>query len=371
MSENPSTVHGRLNEAMHIAGYAFERAWQKFEWLLDDDRWKQVGDGYDDINGFLATVQLPKGATPEQRKAVAEKIKALQPTASQRKIAGTLGVSEQTVARDMGKPRRSAPKGAPEARKTKPGANGEADIAPLGAPESAGDVVAAAAKKQADAKTRKEETRQERKDRAQPANGVDASLVTLVHKAVADVDIGEVGWIITDPPYPEEHLGAWDDLGAFAMRALKPGGSLLAMSGQYHLPQVLERLIRSGLTYHWTLAYLTPGGQSVQLWPRNVNTFWKPLIWMTKGEYSGHWIGDVAKSDPNDNDKRFHEWGQSESGMADIIGRFTEKDDVICDPFCGGGATIAAALSLGRRVIGIDVDPTAIQACRERFGVVG
>ncbi len=29
------------------------------------------------------------------------------------------------------------------------------------------------------------------------------------------------------------------------------------------------------MTYHWTVAYLTPGGQAVQLWDRKVNAFWK------------------------------------------------------------------------------------------------
>ena len=30
---------------------------------------------------------------------------------------------------------------------------------------------------------------------------------------------------------------------------------------------------------------------------------------------NGQRLGDVIKSDVNDNDKRFHGWGQSESGM--------------------------------------------------------
>jgi hypothetical protein len=53
-----------------------------------------------------------------------------------------------------------------------------------------------------------------------------------------------------------------------------------------------------------------------------VNTFWKPVLWFVKGEYDAKWIGDVAKSDPNDNDKSLHVWGQSVLGMVSLTERF-------------------------------------------------
>ncbi len=183
-----------------------------------------------------------------------------------------------------------------------------------------------------------------------------------VGSQVAD---GSVDWIITDPPYPAEYLECFAVLGAFAARVLKPGGSLICMVGQSYLPAILQRLMES-LEYHWALAYLTPGGQAVQLWDRNVNTFWKPLLWFTKGEYTGDWIGDVCKSAVNDNDKQFHDWGQSESGMRDIVERFTRQCDVICDPFCGGGTTGRVAVEMGRRFIGIDIDAESIKTTRKR-----
>ena len=74
------------------------------------------------------------------------------------------------------------------------------------------------------------------------------------------------------------------------------------------------------LRYHWLLAYLTPGGQAVQVFQRKVNTFFKPILMFTKGEFAGEWFGDVCRSAPNDNDKDHHRWGQSVSGMDDIYG---------------------------------------------------
>jgi site-specific DNA-methyltransferase (adenine-specific) len=173
--------------------------------------------------------------------------------------------------------------------------------------------------------------------------------------------------IITDPPYPKKHLPLYELLAKQAARLLKPGGSLLAMAGQSYLPSILELMTRH-LTYHWTISYLTPGGQSAQIWHRKINTFWKPVLWFVKGKYPGEWIGDVVKSAVNDNDKRFHEWGQSESGMADLIERFSAEGDHILDPFCGAGTTGVVAVKLKRQFTGIDIDPDAIAKSQLRIG---
>lgn len=184
----------------------------------------------------------------------------------------------------------------------------------------------------------------------------------IIHSDLIDAEVvdNSIDCIITDPPYPKEFISEYTKLSGFAARVLKPGGSCLAMAGQSYLPSVLESL-QTSLSYNWTLAYLTPGGQSPQIWSRKVNTFWKPVLWFVKDEYAGEWVGDVARSDVNDNDKRFHDWGQSESGMADLVERFTKPGDLILDPFVGGGSTAIAALSRNRRFIGIDKDEEQVK----------
>lgn len=174
--------------------------------------------------------------------------------------------------------------------------------------------------------------------------------------------------IITDPPYGKEYLYVYGELAEAATYLLKPNGSLLVMIGQSYLPEILLKL-SVNLTYHWVVAYLTPGGQSAQLWDRKVNTFWKPILWFVNGEYQGDWVGDVTKSSVNDNDKNRHEWGQSESGMADIIERFSKPDDLILDPFMGAGTTGRVALDLGRRFIGIDKSENSIAIAKQRIGI--
>ena len=194
----------------------------------------------------------------------------------------------------------------------------------------------------------------------------------LFAAAVADghehIEPGSVDCIVTDPPYPRAFVAVYGDLARTAARVLRPGGCCLVMAGQSYLPEIVAAMTPH-LRYHWTVAYLTPGGQSVQLWERKVNTFWKPVLWFVNDPddvgYPGEWVGDVARSDAND--KRFHHWGQSESGMADLVRRFSRAGETVFDPFLGGGTTGVAALGLNRLFIGSDSDGTAVKQARGRL----
>lgn len=166
--------------------------------------------------------------------------------------------------------------------------------------------------------------------------------------------------VITDPPYPYEFLQVFSELAEGCKAAGVP--LVAVMSGQSYLPEVMNRLCEH-LTYRWTLAYMTPGGQAVQQWQAKVNTSWKPVILF--GDASD-WFGDVAVSRPNDNDKRFHGWGQSESGMADLVERLTKPGQLVCDPFLGGGTTAVVSLALGRRFVGCDIDEAHVEQTKAR-----
>lgn len=45
--------------------------------------------------------------------------------------------------------------------------------------------------------------------------------------------------------------------------------------------------------------------------------------------------------------------------FAALIEHYTQPGDVILDPFCGGGVTVVEGLRLGRRVVGVDLNPLA------------
>ena len=49
-----------------------------------------------------------------------------------------------------------------------------------------------------------------------------------------------------------------------------------------------------------------------------------------------------------------------------IILRYSQKGDLILDQFVGGGTTLVEAKLLGRNIIGVDVNPDALERCREK-----
>jgi DNA modification methylase len=56
-----------------------------------------------------------------------------------------------------------------------------------------------------------------------------------------------------------------------------------------------------------------------------------------------------------------------EALMRRIIELASNRDDVVLDPFCGCGTTLAVAEQLKRRWVGIDISPTAVRIMRRRL----
>ena len=170
-------------------------------------------------------------------------------------------------------------------------------------------------------------------------------------------------FIVTDPPYPKEYIHLYEALAIKSALGLKDGGLLIVMCGQSYINQIY-RVLDEHLTYYWTASYLTPG-QPKPLRQVNVNTSWKPLLIYRKGVYTGKIFGDVFKSDANEKD--FHAWGQSVSGMYDIVSKICLPGQHICDPFMGAGTTGVAALKQGCLFDGIDIDNDCVKIAKVRL----
>lgn len=170
-------------------------------------------------------------------------------------------------------------------------------------------------------------------------------------------------FIITDPPYPREFLSLYETLAIRSKELLKPGGLLIAMCGQSYLNQIYEMMSKH-IEYYWTLAYLTPG-QSPSLWNKNVIPKWKPLLVFSNGQYAGKMFGDVYESGANE--KSHHKWGQSESGMFDVVSGIVLPGQYILDPFCGAGTTGVASLRHGCFFDGIDIDIESVNISKARL----
>lgn len=200
--------------------------------------------------------------------------------------------------------------------------------------------------------------------RPAPTVVVDSETGEILHADFRDTEIDKVRLILTDPPYPREHLPLWSDLGEWAARTLTDDGLLIAYSGQYHLPEVLGRL-GEHLTYRWTFALVTQGpAQQVQA--VGARSRWKPLLLFSNGSTARLPRFDDLLESPR-RSKDDHEWEQTVDPLVQLIEAFTEPGDLICDPFLGSGSTAVAAQQTGRCFWGCDVDEVAIGKARERL----
>ncbi len=173
-------------------------------------------------------------------------------------------------------------------------------------------------------------------------------------EVLADLPDHSVDLILTDPPYGEDAMPNYKWLSEFAAKKLKPGGSLLCYTGQAMLPEVLNAL-GEHLRYWWVCSLdHSHGGQ--QLPGKWVMVEWKPLVWYVNGNRAGNnYIADKLRgSRPNKED---HEWAQGIDEVFNLIESLTDPDGLVVDPFAGSGSFGKAALSLGRRFIGADLDP--------------
>ena len=209
-------------------------------------------------------------------------------------------------------------------------------------------------------------------------NNKHAELIKLAETAALsdrwNVFVGDIGnvelepnsldAIITDPPYPQDCLPLWRELGKFAKRHLKVGGVMLAMTGSLYLPQIIN-MLNDNLIYQWVLACVLPGQHSEVHAAWVNNQMWKMVLVYRNG-------GDLVNigSDLFENDKRdkdYHEWGQGVGGYIWQVEHLTKPNDLICDPFLGGGTTGIAALVSSRRFVGFDIDEEKVAIAKARI----
>ena len=174
-------------------------------------------------------------------------------------------------------------------------------------------------------------------------------------EVLADIPDQSVDVILTDPPYTQEYLPLWDDLGAFAARVLKPTGVLLAYSGQLHLPQVVAMLTQH-LRWWWMCAIQHTGGSGyVVAGGRRVMNQWKPLLVLTPYDAPPLQVQFRDLIEGGGRQKELHNWEQSTEEAVRILQIFGQPDALVVDPFAGSGSFGRAAKEAGMRFIGAEI----------------
>ena len=211
---------------------------------------------------------------------------------------------------------------------------------------------------------------------------------------------GSVDLILTDPPYNVSdrgaagigglrradgtfrHIaldfGAWDhgfDATAFLAhcpRLLRVGGSLISFVSEFTLPAYLQ----SGLDHQRLIAW-----EKTNPAPSFRRTYvggFEFAVWQTKG---GKWTwneggyrpnvfrqkGVSGWSTVNDGEARAHPTQKPLGLIRKWMRIHSNADDLILDPFGGSMTTLRAALDLGRRAIGIELNEDYCRRAVERM----
>lgn len=183
-----------------------------------------------------------------------------------------------------------------------------------------------------------------------------------------DVEPGTVSLVFTDPPYraADFRSGLWEDLAKRAAVWLRPGGLLIAYTGQQHLPRALSAL-EGHLEYWWTFAVTHGGTGAAQVRQRAIASAWKPLVVFRApgGSELPPFTVDLLRGGGRQKDTA-HPWQQGVEEAAQCISSLTVPGDLVVDPFVGSGTTAVAAVRLGRRIIGCDLVDSYVETARQR-----
>lgn len=171
-----------------------------------------------------------------------------------------------------------------------------------------------------------------------------------------------VGMIFADPPYTGDMLVCYKWLVREAVRTLRPGGFVLAMAGEYWLPSIVAMFeSEPRLVYFWRFTCLNLNGDAPYIRNRGVVAQTKSILAYAKGPgpHRGQ-VNSILSCYHGRKDKRFHHWGTDVDIARYYIDCFSYPEDLICDPFLGGGTTAVACELLRRRWVGFDIDSDAL-----------
>ena len=96
----------------------------------------------------------------------------------------------------------------------------------------------------------------------------------------------------------------------------------------------------------------------------------RPRYKLYKDEYKGRPVGNIWTDIPylssGDSERLKYPTQKPLALLRRIIGSFSERDEVVLDPFCGCGTTVEAARELGRKWVGIDISAFAIEVIKQK-----
>ena len=196
--------------------------------------------------------------------------------------------------------------------------------------------------------------------------------------------LGEVDVVLTDPPYAanthkmaKTNQGAGhgrklitfaaltdDEFRAFAERALTASAGWVVMTCDYRHAALMynaPEFVRLGV---WVKPNPMPQisgdrpGQGFET-VLCLHSGKRPKVW-NRGGGSGVWTYPVTNGAEVPTQKPL-------ALVASFVADFTQPSELICDPFMGSGTTGVAAVTSGRRFVGIEADPKHYEVALRRL----
>lgn len=175
--------------------------------------------------------------------------------------------------------------------------------------------------------------------------------------------LGKVDAVVTDPPYG---LGDWNNRGS---NAGGPFDSEITQQWDRPIdPAVIEQMTQCSkhqIIWGWNyFSDLLPRTKQVFVWNkgiRNMHFNDCELAWTSQFREACR----VFDYSPSSMEKKEHQTQKPVALMKWCVDRLPRGSDLILDPFMGSGTTGVACIKLGRRFIGIEIEPSYFDiACR-------
>lgn len=192
-----------------------------------------------------------------------------------------------------------------------------------------------------------------------PENGIYTGDARVLSESIPNES---VDLIFTDPVYNRIDDYCW--LAETAARVLRDGGDVLAYFGMYHGAPVISAMAEH-LQWRWLLNEKKITGGSL-IWSYQLFSHVVPIVWFTKGKPRKGPRRLDFKWSRGEGKAVNHPWSKGAVRCTYWLNHFGLPGDIILEPFCGGGAIVAACKMLGRRYLAFEIEPGTAELARER-----
>lgn len=174
----------------------------------------------------------------------------------------------------------------------------------------------------------------------------------LVKGDCMNFDPGKVAVVITDPPYPDYYVELYR-------------GAKIDFLRRYNCRQIVFWSAKADFPLDYTAVHIWDkkvgaGSQYERIFERNGGKEYKVYReYLINSTVAASYTGDEFTGHPSQKPLRL---------LMKLVEEYTEKGDLVYDPFMGSGTTGIACMRLGRRFVGVELDERWFEMAERRVG---